>query len=65
MSVFAVCCATLEEMTQVRLVRFGSLTLLKVRDVLAARLRIEATGAIRVTTPDLPYRLAAELGWLG
>ena len=37
--------------------------MLKVGDVLAARLRIEATGAIRVTTPDLRYRLAAELGW--
>jgi hypothetical protein len=44
-SVFAVRDATLEEMAQhVPLVRFGSLTLLKVRGVLAASLRLEATG---------------------
>ena len=44
-SVFAIRDATLEEMAQqVPLVRFESLTLLKVRDVLAARLRLEATG---------------------
>jgi hypothetical protein len=44
-SVFAVRGATLEEMAQqVPLVRLGSLTLLKVRDVLAARLGLEATG---------------------
>ena len=47
-SVFAVRGATLEEMAQqVPLVRFGSLTLLRVRDVLAARLRL-AGGQGRV-----------------
>jgi hypothetical protein len=44
-SVFAVRRVTLEEMAQqVPLIRFERLTLLKVRDVLAARLRLEATG---------------------
>ncbi len=44
-SVFAVRGITLEEMAQqVPLIRFGSLTLMKVKDVLGARLRLEATG---------------------
>ena len=44
-SVFAIRGVTLEEMAQqVPLVRFERLTLLKVKDVVAAKLRLEATG---------------------
>ena len=44
-SVFAVRDATLDELAQqTPLVRFGRLTLLRVRDVLAAGMRLEPTG---------------------
>ena len=52
-SVFAVRDATVDELAQqVPLVRFDRLTLLTVRDVVAAGMRLEPTGGTRVTTPS-------------